>query len=286
MLNNIDLVTITCTKDKKLQELQSYSINLMIDTPCDHYIVIEDTVLSIDEWYSILSPYYTKHRLHLVPTLLSSEYYANDTRIKNGWHRSAILKLLIADKVQSNRYLILDSKNFFIRKQTLSLWPLNDGNGIVEKYCSHTWKEIDKFCLKNNIVIPIETYMSATPFVVNTNIVKEILKFDIHSLFFKKADWWSSELLLYSIFTQYFGNKLISERVPNVTFWNNERTLDANTLTEIYNWPNLRSMGLHRDVIKLGTDLTDFIDFLSNIGFDKNKIKTILEIYKQDTKNN
>ena len=186
MLNNIDLVTITCTRDRGIQELQSYSIDLMLTEPCNHYIIVEDNNLSLEAWHGMLRPYYTRHHLHLIPgnSLLSPECYVNDSNRKNGWHRSAVLKLLAAKKIQSKKYLILDSKNFFVRQQSLDDWPLEDGNGIIDKYNSYGWDEVDEFCLKNNIPIPKEVYNSSTPFIVDTAIVKKLNEFDILTLFF------------------------------------------------------------------------------------------------------
>jgi hypothetical protein len=258
----------------------------MVAEPCNHYVVVEDNKVSIEEWQTMLSPYYTRHHLHLIPgiSLLPPEYYVNDSRIKNGWHRSAVLKLLIADKIRSNKYLILDSKNFFVHKQLLNDWPLTDGNGIIEQYDSRGWKEVDDFCSEHNIPIPKEVYNSSTPFMVDTAIVKSIINFDILSLFFNKLKWWSSELFLYSIFTQHFGNKLTSEPAPNVTFWNTERQLDTEILTDIHTWPNVKMFGLHRDVLRLESDLTELIDFLVEIGFDKNLVENTLTQYEQDIK--
>ena len=135
MLTNTDLVTITCTRDRGIQELQSYSLDLMVMDPCNHYVVVEDGKVSMEQWRTMLSPYYTRHHLHLISgtSLLSSEYYVDDSKIKNGWHRSAVLKLLIADKIQSNKYLIIDSKKRLFaaqRSSTMSLpfkWELPGG---------------------------------------------------------------------------------------------------------------------------------------------------------------
>lgn len=282
MLNNTDIVTIACTSYRGIQELQSYSLDLMVTTPCNHYVVIEDKGMTADEWYAILSPYYTRHKLHIVPSLLSDEYYINDSRIKNGWHRASALKILISEKIQTKKYLILDSKNFFIREQSINDWPLVDGNGIVVKYDPYIWNEVNEFCLTNNIPIPTEVYDSATPFMIDTDIMKKINEHEILPLFFNKKGWWSSEFFLYSIFTQYFGNKLTTEKVPNVTFWNTERKISTEVLTEIYNWPNMRSFGLHKDVIKLRIDLTELINFLVSLGFDRAIVEKTITIYKQD----
>jgi hypothetical protein len=278
----MDIVTITCGRDRGIQELQSYSLNLMVEASYDHYVVIEDKTLSIDEWDEILSPYYTNHKLHIVPSMVPEKYYKNDSRIKNGWHRSAILKLLIAEKVTSPRYLILDSKNIFIKPQNIDEWPIKDGNGIVENYTHRSWKEVNEFCTANGISVPTEMYMSATPFVVDTKIVKKIINFDIFPLFFDKKEWWSSELLLYSIFTHHCGNPITNERIPNITFWNSERELDKATLLDVFDWPNMRMFGLHRGIIELNRDLGNIIDFLVDKGYDRNILMKTLDIYKQD----
>jgi hypothetical protein len=120
--------------------------------------------------------------------------------------------------------------------------------------------------------------------MVNTAIVKDLIKFDILSLFFNKLGWWSSEFFLYSVFSQHVGNKLKSEPVPNITFWNTERKLDITTINDVYTCPNMRTFGLHRDVLKLDIDITALVEFLIKIGFDGNIIKTALKQYKQDVK--
>ena len=83
MSNSIDLVTITCTRDCGIQELQSYSLDLMVTDACNHYVVVEDSNTTIEQWNSVLSPYYTRHKLHLIPatSLLSLDYYINDSKI-------------------------------------------------------------------------------------------------------------------------------------------------------------------------------------------------------------
>jgi len=217
--------------------------------------------------------------------LLLPEYYVNDSKIKNGWHRQEVLKLLMADKIQSEKYLILDSKNFFVQpQQSLDDWPVEDANGIIENYDSRGWNEIDIFCLAHNIPIPEKSCSMVVPFVANTALVKKIITFDILPLFFNKKKQWSCEFLLYSIFSQFFGIKLQSKPTPNVTFWSNERELTKEVLKDIHTWPNMKTFGLHRNVLKLGTDLTELIDFLVEIGFDRNIVETTLAQYEQDAK--
>ena len=85
--------------------------------------------------------------------------------------------------------------------------------------------------------------------------------------------------------SQHYGNNLKSEPCTNVTFWNTERPLTQDVLTDIFTWPNIRTFGLHRDVLKLNINLTEFTEFLVEIGFDKKIVENTLTCYKKDTKN-
>ena len=283
------LVTIACSRDRAIQELQSYSIDKFIKDPCEHIIVIEDNKISYDEWYAMLSPYYTKHKLILLKTLLSKDTYANDSVIKNGWHRSIFLKLLVANTVTTSRYLVLDSKNFFINSVILDEWPCNEGNHLVEQLHlnrklsnGRSWPEFFQFADKHNIPITDNAYSTTTPFMFNTTIVREILTLDdLYPLFFNREGW-ASEFFLYSIYTQNQGNQLVNGPAVNVTFWNTERKLNNKTLTDIYSWPNLKSIGLHRDIIAHNTDLTELYNFLDSINFDSDVVVKCLTQYRKD----
>ena len=76
----MDLVTVACTRDKKLLELQAHSIDRFIEDTCTHWILIEDQNTSIDEWHALLNPYYKKHQLKIINNAIDQKYY-NDTFI-------------------------------------------------------------------------------------------------------------------------------------------------------------------------------------------------------------
>lgn len=284
MKNNIDLVTVTFSGDCSMQKFQSYSVDKMITTPCNHYVIVEDDKIPLEKWYSFLSPYYSKHKLHLIPgkSLLPEKYYNNDSKLCNGWHRQNALKLLISDQIHSDKYLIIDSKNFFICRQSLNTWPITEGNGLLvdtQLHITNRWAELDNFCLNHNIKVPSKVYDASTPFVVHTDTVKKIIQFDILPLFFDKKNWWVSEFYLYSFFIQHFGNRLQSVDVTNVTFWDTKHSMSVENLRDILKWPNIKSLGLHRDMLKLNINLDGLFDFLVEIGFDK---KTVEDMLKQN----
>ena len=92
----MDLVTVTCGRDKKIMGLQSHSIDKFIAKPCTHWVLIEDNTMSIEEWQSYLQPHYTRHSLKLIKNFLPEEDCV-DTVVAQGWHRQQILKFMIAD---------------------------------------------------------------------------------------------------------------------------------------------------------------------------------------------
>jgi len=287
-MNDVTLVTITCSRDRAIQKLQSYTIDKFINEPCNHIVIIEDDQVSFNEWYAELSPYYTKHKLILLNTLLDKNSYRNDTKKKNGWHRSALLKLMVANQVHTDRYLLLDSKNFFIKPVNLDEWPCVEGNYLVEPLQidgrlanGRVWPNLFEFGKQHNIQIPKNTYSTTTPFIVNTNIVKNLIDLDVKSLFLNNLGW-SSELFLYSVYTQHLGNELKNGPTVNVTFWNDERTADLETLTDIFSWPNIKSFGVHRDFMRLNLDLTEMYNFLESIDFDKQLVETCFGQHQKD----
>jgi len=282
------LVTITCSRDRSMQKLQSYTIDKFVQGACNHIIIVEDNKIPLSEWQTELAPFYNKHQLMLLDTLLDNDSYQNDSVKKNGWHRSALLKLMAAEHVNTEKYLLLDSKNFFVRQVNLDSWPCDEGNHLVEPLHSNgqlsngrSWPNLFQFGKKHNIPITKNTYSTTTPFMVKTNTVKNLLKLDIASLFLNNTGW-SSELFLYSVYTQYLGTKLINGPTVNVTFWNNERTADIKTLTDIFSWTHVFMFGVHRDFMRINFDLTELYDFLEFIDFDRQLVQTCFDQYRKD----
>ena len=124
----MDLVTVICERDMQDILLQAHTINKFV-SPCRHYVTIEDESLSLAEWHSILSPFYTKHELILssLPRPKNLEFNAPFTL---GWRRQQMLKLMTAARVKSEHALVLDSKNFFVLDTNLDDWPFKNSRGV------------------------------------------------------------------------------------------------------------------------------------------------------------
>ncbi len=118
------IVTVTCKKDLKPMIRQAESIQKFVE-PCEHLVIIEDEIFDKKFWLRHLSKYYTKHTL----VIKSYNHLIDVERI--GWVRQQALKLLAALDCE-DEYLILDSKDFFIRPCSLADWNGFKGSNLIE----------------------------------------------------------------------------------------------------------------------------------------------------------
>lgn len=263
----MDLVTVTCSIDVEPMIRQAKSINKFVQGQITHWVIIQDTILSISEWSKHLSHLYTYHNLKLI---------SNDFKIiKNtgGWIQQQILKLGIADKIFADEYLILDSKNFFIKETNLDTWPIQEGNGIIfstldfDYYKSiindyYKWLPwITQLSVILKKPIPAVLPNPITPFRVKTSIVKKILQdLDIVT-FFQTNRRDPSEFLLYG----FYADNLIREPIlPFKTYWK-KCFITAQELELIHYDQNMKILGIHRECrdtnsITLVNSYCNFID--------------------------
>lgn len=165
------IVTVTCKKDLKSLIRQAESIQKFVE-PCEHLVVIEDRVFDKKFWMKQLSKYYTTH------TLVIKSYNNFINVEQNGWVRQQALKLLVTLDCD-DEYLVLDSKDFFIRPCSLADWNGFVGSNIIENIDydfstpSKKWRlrlalAYSKYFdteLLTNIFDPI------TPFVIDTKYI-------------------------------------------------------------------------------------------------------------------
>lgn len=177
--------------------LQAESIKKYLE-PCEHIVIVEDDNFNSDYWINLLSPYYNNHKLNL------KSY--NHFKIKgNGWLKQQCYKLLASIDCQDD-YLILDSKDFFIRNVSLEEWKYQKGSNLIKsitfdkKTIMNSFASHDYACYFNTQML-YDVYASVTPFVININninidnILKDVLWFNNNSL---TTDYFPSEFLFYS----------------------------------------------------------------------------------------
>jgi len=207
----MNIITVTCLEDYKDLVVQIKSLDLFWLEPTRHIVVVEDGSISNPLWSQLSS---TRHTIEVV----EGPGYAN----LRGWVRQQILKLWVAEHVDSLSYLVLDSKNFFIKP--ISAWPFAHGNGQGGLWDPAMMTEDSPsfypFALHASRItgkdIPARVWAPVTPFVVTTDIARNILREDIGAIFaFDKP----SEFILYS-------------------FWDTPTEADARDPVHLTFWPN------------------------------------------------
>jgi len=145
------LVTVTCNKDLNDMLLQAESIRKFLE-PCTHWVIVNDYSIDKKQWIESLQPYYTKHKLKI----LFPNYWATTL---DGYAKQNLYKLLISNLLDDD-YIILDSKNFFIKKCNTELDEINhfiSSIGLENKKTKRKIKKENwaiKACIIVNSLIP------------------------------------------------------------------------------------------------------------------------------------
>ena len=264
----MNFVTVTCSTDFDAMLLQASSLEFVIDN-ITHFVIIQDSKIELEQWQSALSPYYTRHTLVLIQ---------NDLVLKcDGWRQQQILKLEIAKKVNTESYLVLDSKNFFIKPFNLTDWDVPHGNGSLFLYYKNNKERLDvdifleKASVKYNKTIPKLHIDYMTPYKLNTDIVNTIIDTDYQSLFFEYE--LQSEFALYNMF-------LPNSEIIKCNKGKNQLVLNYFKLlpTEIYKTTFV--LGIHRRLIidENKNTLNNLIEVLSFKGLDKQLLSKYLGV--------
>jgi hypothetical protein len=294
----MDLVTVVCQRDINEILLQAQSIDLFVEKPTTHWIIVEDNSLSLYEWEKLLSPYYTRHTLNVSfsirDELRNDEFHEP---WKYGWRRQQTLSFMASRMVKSDRYLSLDSKNFFVRTIDLDALPLRHGSG---RYADT--KEIlttPKLHILRNWLLYIsqETGMKIpdkvcggpceTPFVMNTQISRKITQeIEFEKLFFQPELYHvpRSEYHLYWFYVpeneydhqkEYMSGALheqeLDKTIPIDDYISQQiqRSIDIQSYTH----------GIHRSVRKLmdASAKDSYKKWLTQLGFDDILIEQYIE---------
>lgn len=174
----MDLVTVTCNRDFQHMILQAESIQKFLE-PCTHWIVINEYEdLDVSVWINELDKYYTKHQYKIITPY---DFKINSLPHKK-WHGQQYFKLAISSIIDKD-YLLLDTKNFFIRHTDLNQWNHTMGSGVLHKFgeseLSGQWEDISRYYANKLNVNPLTHFLFNVPFKVNINVLK---KYDIEKL--------------------------------------------------------------------------------------------------------
>ena len=201
----MDLLTVTCLRDKDDIVRQAQSIQLYLE-PCTHWIVVNEEAPNKEFWRNLLEPYYTRHTLKLLfPrwkdwAMNSLQQWWYEPKHPQGYKIQQVYKLMMHQIIQDD-YLIIDSDTFFIKPCSVNDWKDIVGSGRTLKFNDFDIPiktAISNYANKLNYNIPNLFFDNCVPYVFNYNVlnmpnIKRIVK------------WWNnqkgfqSEFFFYSI---------------------------------------------------------------------------------------
>lgn len=179
------LVVIAYELDYRMLILQAISVYRNFDyAQISDYIIINNGNCAnndmLQKYFERVFPYIFFKKMKFINSadILSYEEYEKSS----GQRTQQILKLRVSSIIDTESYIILDAKNFFIRKSNLNLFiDVDDGkyfttfsNNISEYWIPY----ISNSFLEFNLQIDInECYKmpTITPYVMNTKLVKDLV---------------------------------------------------------------------------------------------------------------
>lgn len=239
-----DLVTVTCNKHLNQMTLQSESIQMHL-APCTHWVIVNEKNADTKMWRETLSPFYTNHKLNLI--------FSNDEFEGIGWHTQQSYKFWIYKYINDD-YLILDSKNFFIRPSSVEAWIQN----FLKQQISldnkmEGWHSIMKaYAYHIGIDNPMRSMRIHTPFVFEKVVLDSIEDFDEFLKWFSKvhSKGSKSEFIYYSFLAdklKLLDNIKQKDNWSAVLFPNSKGLFDF--LSEVSASPSINNISIHPDVI-------------------------------------
>jgi hypothetical protein len=205
----MDLVTVTCNRDLTAMILQAESIQKFLN-PCTHWVIVNENIPNLDKWHKALSPFYINHKLKLLPRLYDAPEDYSDIDAKWGWRMQQIQKLYVATILEDD-YLILDSRNLFIKNTDLEEFREIQGSGIIQRLDDSKFNNprhqayLEKYCSKLGIDKPKFALCEFTPFKIDLDTIKNFKDlYNVHEYLISEPYIHtnlesSSEFILYSM---------------------------------------------------------------------------------------
>jgi hypothetical protein len=260
----MELVTVTCKRDLPQMLLQAESIQKFLK-PCVHWVIVNDRHIDQDSWRNLLSPYYQNHQLKLLFTNWKDYKY-------DGWFKQQLYKLSISNYINDD-YVVLDSKNFFIKSCDIDAWKNTIGPGCLD----YNIQKAEYISASNYIanyfnIEPLKTVLSSeTPFVFNHDIVKKAISSDNFFRWFNNKN--CSEFIFYSYLIKDKLTGPLGNPPKHRTLWHYENQLTDLFFNNIH-CSDITVFGLHRYLLNNidKSSLNELNNFLDKLGF-KNKLK-------------
>lgn len=211
------LVVVTCQRDQWGFEMLCRSMEKYLK-PCNVIFICNDTVEYQGIWRKLYNKHYKHHLRKFDVRILVKEDFWNESAEnhlhpmeKEGWVDQQVIKLGVADYVKTKEYVILDAKNFFI--SDLYLEEIQQVMPEPTGWCEPILKNWIVTCAETmGLEVPasqIRLTQNITPYIFNTQLAQELLKFFGGTVFLFK--WFTlesrkpkhspAEFFLYEMFT-------------------------------------------------------------------------------------
>lgn len=266
------LVVVTCDKDRWSFEMLCRSIHKFLKPSPILIIVNENHPKSWYKWFKNIRSLLNSHNV-----IIKNKYDFWNEDIadhlhplqRKGWIDQQPLKLYAGKFIDTNEYVVLDSKNFFIKPLSLdnllqikpeyiTSWAPWELKNTVDLYCS-------MFKLQfTHKILPLT--QNTTPYVINKNYALAMIKHfngidNFYKIFTKSAlpvDFTAAEFFLYEIYT--FKNRRNNKGQCNsncIGFWHfhiedlNYKIDDfVDVFKKHYKDKDIYTSGLHKSLYK------------------------------------
>jgi len=276
------LATVTCLRDFDQMLLQAESIGKFVE-PCTHVVVINDENPDLNFWYKWLMPYYKNHELLLYPAVKVKSTHPKTLKETSGWNSQQLHKFLIGLNcyhINDDDYLILDSKNFFIKPTKLSEYENIIGSGLLDFVNKTPFKICNEYYAELFNVEPLEKILvTSTPFVIKTTLIRQYTRESLEKIFLegensKGEPVHPSEFIFYSYLVKEYLQDM-QEIVIGLQFYKNEIDNLAYHIHGLHT-KHVKICGIHRELLHMAyPSAIDFLnDWLYNLGLE-NKLYPI-----------
>lgn len=243
-MKNTPIITVTCSRDLPLLELQAQGIFHYLDKACPIYIIVNESnpIEWLEKFDKTIRHYYANHKLKILfRDAFPGEWWQWIPSKINPWHvgweTQQILKLAVAKHLDSEAFLICDSQNFLIKewsadyelpKDTI---PYRTGRFSMPV---EIWEQYSK-ALDVELSPPTDQTISmCTPMFMHTQLVQGLLTtkggVEGFSQWFKNASRIKSEFILYTIWAEKHGG--INRLHQKVADWGGPYLRDSKTFSE------------------------------------------------------
>lgn len=239
---NRTLVVVTCKRDLWEFELLVRSIHKFLK-PCPIIFVYNENQEHVSTWKKFYKRQCSQYLENFdVKFLYKEDFWSvNDenhltSAEKEGHVDQQIIKLAVSKFVDTEQYVILDSKNFFIAP--IGLEEIPQIHPAPTDWCEPILKNwIVTCCETLNVEIQrnISLTQNTTPYIIRTSSARDLVDyfggpaflFKWFTIESRKEKHCPAEFFLYEIFTIRFGYRNVGDNTQNcVTLWEHMHSVD------------------------------------------------------------